>query len=280
MRFNVPIGLLGTALSTVACSSPSSAAAPASSFEILTVSGAPLTAASGDALPLKVVEKLADGTTLDLPPTTKVTWLNPPTIVALAPNSTASSPIPMPTAEPTAGFIVNPGRPDHSMDLGGVLFVFDPGTPGGGTVPVLAEVTGPGVVGQATATVSVSLTPIGEPTRGGELYGSSGAKCAACHGVTGDGSPQPAGAMTFLIAGARYGFPAPGLNAAAGNDAGDPAWNPALFAMAARADMDNEGVTLRLPMPDWLTEPNPSTGSLLTTQDFADIFAFLATQTQ
>jgi hypothetical protein len=43
--------------------------------------------------------------------------------------------------------------------------------------------------------------------------------------------------------------------------------------------MDNGGVALRLPMPDWLSTPNPATGAPLATQDFADIYAFLKTQT-
>ena len=50
--------------------------------------------------------------------------------------------------------------------------------------------------------------------------------------------------------------------------------------IAARADIDNGGLELRLPMPDWLTEKNPKTGDLLTTQDFADIYAYMKTQTQ
>jgi hypothetical protein len=65
-----------------------------------------------------------------------------------------------------------------------------------------------------------------------------------------------------------------------GNTAGDPAWNAALFAIAARAEVDNGGLTLRLPMPDWLTEPSSVTGAPLTTQDLADIYAFLKTRTQ
>jgi hypothetical protein len=32
-------------------------------------------------------------------------------------------------------------------------------------------------------------------------------------------------------------------------------------------------------MPNWLTTPNPATGAPLATQDLADIFAFLKTQT-
>jgi hypothetical protein len=43
--------------------------------------------------------------------------------------------------------------------------------------------------------------------------------------------------------------------------------------------MDNSGIVLRLPMADWLASPNPATGQALSTQDFADIYAFLKTQT-
>jgi len=43
--------------------------------------------------------------------------------------------------------------------------------------------------------------------------------------------------------------------------------------------MGNGGITLRAPMPDWLAEPNPATGAPLATQDLADMYAFLKTQT-
>ena len=62
--------------------------------------------------------------------------------------------------------------------------------------------------------------------------------------------------------------------------ASDPAWNAELLAMAARADMDNGGLTLRQPMPCWLAMPNPATRQPLTTQDYADIYAFLKTQSR
>jgi hypothetical protein len=84
----------------------------------------------------------------------------------------------------------------------------------------------------------------------------------------------------YVLDGQPYDYPAPGLNAEPGNVAGDPDWNAALLAFAARADVDNAGVALRVPMPDWLATPNPATGKPLTTQDFADIYAFLRTQTQ
>jgi mono/diheme cytochrome c family protein len=49
--------------------------------------------------------------------------------------------------------------------------------------------------------------------------------------------------------------------------------------LAARADADNGGLTLREPMPDWLSEPNPISQRLFTTQELADIYAFMQTQT-
>jgi hypothetical protein len=51
------------------------------------------------------------------------------------------------------------------------------------------------------------------------------------------------------------------------------------MAMSARADMDNMGVSLDLAMPKWLIRTS-STGNLLNTQDFADIYAWLATQSK
>jgi mono/diheme cytochrome c family protein len=127
-----------------------------------------------------------------------------------------------------------------------------------------------------TAEVAIDPTPAGDWTRGGPTYAAA---CADCHGATGGGSSGAPEATSYSIAGASYDFPAPGINAAPGNTAGDPAWNAALFAVAARADMGNGGITLRYPMPDWLAAPNPSTGQPLSTQDLADIYAFLKTQT-
>jgi hypothetical protein len=79
------------------------------------------------------------------------------------------------------------------------------------------------------------------------------------------------------LPGETYPYPAPGLNNAQGHLAGDPSWNAALLALAARADVDNNAVSLRVPMPDWLAG-HTGTGALLSTQDFADIYAFLKTQ--
>jgi hypothetical protein len=85
---------------------------------------------------------------------------------------------------------------------------------------------------------------------------------------------------TYNLEGTNYPYRAPGLNAAPGNVAGDPTWNPALLAVAARSDMDNAGIALRAPMPDWLSRTSATSRQPPTTQDFADIFAYLATQTK
>jgi len=57
----------------------------------------------------------------------------------------------------------------------------------------------------------------------------------------------------------------------------DPAWNAALFAIAARADMDNGGLTLRQPMPDWLVTDGADQAPP-STQDLVHIYAFMKTQ--
>jgi hypothetical protein len=163
--------------------------------------------------------------------------------------------------------------------LKNVLFILDPGTVENAAVEVAATVSGVAAAGNVTASINVDPTPLGDWTRGSTAYGSGGANCAGCHGATGHGTPLSQGLTVYSYAAGSYDFPAPGLNAEPGNTAGDPAWNAALFAVAARADMDNGGITLRLPMPDWLVEPDPGTKHVLATQDFADMFAFLKTQT-
>jgi mono/diheme cytochrome c family protein len=88
-----------------------------------------------------------------------------------------------------------------------------------------------------------------------------GANCATCHGATGQGTTD-----------------FPGLNNMPDHVAGDPDWNASLVAMSARSDMDDLGVSLDLAMPRWLTRTS-STGQPLSPSDFADIYAFLKTQT-
>jgi predicted esterase len=254
----------------------------ATGIKIVTASGAPLGAAAGDALALKVVVTMSDGTTTDLPAGTIVTWTAPATIEAQDPDDAGPSTFPQPGAQPTGFFIQNALRPERT-DYLGTLFVIDPGSADGGSISVSASVSGSGA-SSVSATVPVSATPPGDPDAGAELFQTTLA-CSNCHGQTGGGSPPTdAGAdadVVYIIGGKAYPYPAPGLNNApgSGNVAEDPAWNAALLSMAAQGDMDNLGVALRKPMPDWLGRTN-SHGQKLSAQDFAHIYAFLKTQTE
>ena len=266
------------AFSLVGCGGGGSAAVTGLKIVPASSSTAALTAQVGDALQLTVVETLADGTTKALPASASVAWSGIPTVAALDPSSAAASPIPSPGATPTAFFIANAGRPDHATDLNGVVFVMDGGTSGTGTISVSANVTGVSGATTASASVAVTAAPTGNAANGQTQYA---ANCAACHGATGAGSPPVTGSTTmFGLEGKTYDYPAPGLNAIAGNVAGDPDWTVALFAIGSRADIDNGGLTLRAPMPNWLAETVGTTNQPLTTQDFYDIFAYMATQTQ
>jgi cytochrome c len=150
---------------------------------------------------------------------------------------------------------------DHFTDdeLGAVLWVLDSGTDPQPTVAVKASLSPSEGNGDATANIAIAPMPVGDGGRGQTLYGSN---CAPCHGATGQGTTQ-----------------FPGLNAAPDHVASDPSWNASLFAMTARSDMDNLGVSLDPSMPKWLIRLS-STGQPLSPSDFADIYAFLITQTQ
>ena len=284
MRFASAMSIAGLVAACSSSSQTTTSTAPAvPTLKIVpknSASEAPLSAVAGDALALTVVIVGTDGTVTDLPAGAMVTWTAPATLTALASDSSAASPIPSPGATPTVAWLANPGRSDRNANLANVLFVLDPGTMQNATVDVTATVTGATPSGPVAAKIAIDPAPAGDWTRGALLFGASGANCAECHGATGHGSPGAPAASSYVIAGATYDFPAPGLNAEMGNAASDPAWNAALFAVAARSDIDNGGLTLRAPMPDWLTEANPSTRQPLTTQDFADIFSWLKTQSQ
>jgi mono/diheme cytochrome c family protein len=238
---------------------------------IVASSGA-LKGVAGDALALKVTE---GGNAL--PSGATVAWSGVPTVVALDPSSTAASPLPAAGDAPTAAFITNPGRSDVSPELADLLFILDPGKQAGGELTLTATVTG-AVTGTATVSIPVGATPAGDATRGATIYGDNGVQCSYCHGATAHGTDAGPGGM-YTYNNSTYSYPAPGLNAESGNLGSDPSWNAALLAMAARADMDNGGLTLRSPMPTWLATPNPATGQPLSAQDYADLYAFLMTQT-
>jgi mono/diheme cytochrome c family protein len=247
----------------------SSAAAKQTGFDIVTASTAP--AASGDALPLKVVQTFDDGTATDLPSGAIVTWTDPLTVPVLDPDSTDGGKVPPPGDTPTAIFIDNSRRPERGDDLDGVLFILDAGTRANGTATITATISG-AAAGTVTAELPVGLAPTGSAPRGSSLYASA---CATCHGDAGEGTPAN-GDGSFTLEGAAYDYPAPGLNTADGNLASDPDWTFPLFAMATRADLDDGAVVLRRPMPDWLS--TQLSGHVLSTQDLADIYAFLQSQ--
>jgi hypothetical protein len=204
---------------------------------------------AGDALALELVETFSDGTTQ---PAIGVTWTAPATVDTLDPDSTADSPMPAFGATPTAVFVDNALRVDRNDDLAGVLFVLDAGSTADGQATVTAT------SGSSTAMLMIPATRqlARRPTR------------PAARRATARWRRERRRTPT-----ARSRSTA-GLDTEMGNLASDPDWNAALLAVAARSDMDNGGLELR--PPDWLA--NDSTGALLSTQDFADIYAYLMTQ--
>jgi hypothetical protein len=267
----IAVPFIGCSSSSGGSGNPSSA-----NLQIVTVSGGALTAAAGDGLALKVVQATPDGSTQELPSGTTVTWSGPPTVTASSPDGTPADNAYPATggASPVGIWVANPSRTDRAADLSGVLFVLDSGS-AGGSISVTAAVSG-AASGSATALVAVSAAPMGDATRGAMLYGESGANCAECHGTTGGGSPMANADGSYTIDQKSYSFPAPPIDGEMGNAAAE--WSSALFAIASRADLDDDAVSLRLPMPDWLGSANPATGKALSTQDFADIYAYLKAQ--
>jgi mono/diheme cytochrome c family protein len=253
---------------------PHDAGSSGRSYRIVAAERGPLQAAPGDAIALRVVGIAADGTTMPLSATSSVTWLDPPTVVALSPYSTQNIPLWTFGTDPSAYFLANPFRPDRPPDLSGVLFVLDPGPSGAGYVGVRVSVIEGGSTFIATASISVSASATASASidRGRTVYGRY---CGRCHGATGGGSP-PASSGGFLVGGVVYPYPAPPINASRGRVGSDRSWNAALFAMAARSDVDNQGHALRAPMPDWLS--TSTAASALSTADFGDIYTFLASE--
>jgi hypothetical protein len=252
-------------------------------IEIVTTNDASLSGAPGDSIPFAVLYELEDGGTAPVPEAL-VEWTSPTTVVAQNPKSPGpGSVLPEAGAEPTAFFVSNMYRIDH---FGG-LFITDPGTVASPTVTVSAKVMG---VGTASVKVTILPNPVGNPTRGGMLFSSiPDNPCAGCHGATGNGSPPVDGGgadAEYRIptgsGGELYPYPAPPLNDTT-TDAGpgvaaDPAWSAGLLGMAAQADIDNNGVSLRIPMQEFF-QTQDGTGHVMNAQDFADIYAWLKTQT-
>jgi len=260
----------------------------ARTLRIVTTNGVALRGGPGGALNLSVVFVLTDGGTVPVP-TDQITWIAPETVVAQDPNSPGPNGIlPEAGSNPTAFFVNN----QYSGQFGaGALFIVDPGSASDGGIQVTASVAD---VGEVSAWVAVSpAIDGGDPMRGHQLFDSIASAdnlvCGSCHGMTGAGSPpiegDGAGTQYELPStnGNLYTYPAPGLNNAstpAGpNLAADPTWNAGLLGMAIQADMDNQGVALRGPMPDFFLVVTGDAGKTLNEQDVADIYAWLRTQT-
>jgi mono/diheme cytochrome c family protein len=215
-------------------------------------SAEPLHAIAGDVVELDVVGVTADGSDVQLPSTTGVEWSGVP-IVTVATDDGAEPPMSAVTDGDDDVVIRNAARFGASDD-GAVMGIIKSGT---GSTEVRAVLSGVEPGETLEARVAASDEGAGNGTRGKPIYLSN---CASCHGPAGEGVGD-----------------APGLNAAQGNVAADPAWSGALFAVAARVGMDNDGMALAATMPTWLTT-KAANGQLLTTQDFADMYAFLQTQ--
>jgi hypothetical protein len=233
------------------------------SLTIVFTNNPPTLVVPGAALKLAVMILQPDGTTAPLPTGTQVTWTSPPTVVAADPNDAGAAALP--SISPIAFFVQNPFRTDRS-DYSGVLFVVQQGSTDNPNITVTANVQGFGTV---TQYIPILDPLVGDPDAGAAAFSTY--MCEQCHGATGGGSPVN-DAGTYTMQGGTYPYPAPALNAAAGGDAIDPTWSAALYGLAAQASIDNSGVALRVPMPDQLGQTTP--------QNFADIYAFMKTQTQ
>lgn len=225
-------------------------------YRIETADGAPLTAAAGDVLRLKVVQVKPDGSSAPLPPEAKVSWSGVTTVVAAKPGTELEiSKLPAAGKAPVGIFVQNPARLDHKKDLDGALFILSRGTMPKPTIQVSASISGVEAQAEVTGTVSVSsLMYKGDPVQGAKTFR---ANCSSCHGEDGEGKYGPTLNMSGLI--------------------GEGIWDSAMLAMAARSNVDDMGVALARPMVNWMST-KASNDQLLTGQDFANIFSFLGTK--
>ena len=212
-----------------------------------------LSAQAGDVVQLDVMGVSSDGTRVALPEGAQIAWSGLPSMTANE-DPAPGSVMDMSGAE-QALMVNNPVR-FVTNEGSALIALLGPSEAAGDKVQ--ATVSGVGQPASLDVVITASPSPAGDAAQGQELFV---ANCSVCHGTSGEG------------------ITGPGLDANGDNMAADPAWNSALFAVAARVDMDDQGVPLQDAMPTWLTHTSAS-GRLLTTQDFADMYAFLKTQTK
>lgn len=273
---NSMLALATLALPVMACGGSD---ATVTGYQLVLASGATTSVNAGDSVRVTVASKLSDNSIAPLSGNATVTWsANAPLVTAVPATPGTHGDLPAFGDAVTAVFVSNPLRTDRPNDLGNELFFLDPGTAASPTFVLTGTISGATPAGTASLTFNVGPALVGNATNGAILYGAQGANCLECHGATGAGSPISSDGK-YHYGDGIYDYPAGGLNAASGNLASDPKWNAALLAASSRSDMDNAGAAVRSSMPDYLAKKT-SSGALLTTQEFADIYAWLKTQRQ
>lgn len=211
-----------------------------------------LSAEAGDVVRLDIVAFTSDGDKVAAPAGAQIEWSGMPAMMVADPTGSGMTPMSSMQGATDAFRVENPMR-FGGFDRDAVVALLGSGAT---NREVQANVSGVEHAGMFSVHIATSEAPSGDAQRGGEVFS---ANCARCHGSTGAGSGD---------------FPCLNTNS---DVTGDPGWGSALFAVAARVGMDDEGVPLSSEMPTWLTQP-AANGKLLTTQDFADMYAFLKTQ--
>lgn len=205
-----------------------------------------LAATAGDVLRLGVVGLTAEGIAVSAPEGARVAWSGLPTVVVS--DLGAPSPVMGSDDRPSGIFI------DDAMRFGKVpdevlIGLLDASAE---TLGVTAELSGvPGPSRVFAVQLSASKSPAGDVGRGQNIFAEN---CASCHGTSGTGAPRLTGGPVAMTL--------------------DAGWTAPVFAVGTRIGMDARGVPLHPPMPTWLAESSVR-GELLSTRDFADIYAFL-----
>ncbi len=206
-----------------------------------------LVATAGDVLYLSVLGMTAEGVGVPPPSGLKVNWSGAPLAVVGDPDAK----IPSAGADPAAMFVDNPAR---FVDLGAdaVLGIVAPGTRDR-ELRLTATISGvEGDPQEISGVLDVSGMPSGNAETGRDVFSKN---CGSCHASTGSGTAGASSVDAEALA-------------------ADRRWSPALFAIGVRVGMDPACAPLEGAMPIWLNKTTAN-GFPLSTQDFADMYAFL-----